>query len=386
MNANTKNLIAANFSDSNTKTLEFVKLSDTVHSWLVMLNRVIDMCNVVEPTALVSEGDLTSVNAPTYEKLFGFMTSADKRNLDIVMRGISSNEAGDGIDASISNLTVRNSSKTASSPDISGSSSVLNVKDVSDDVQCVNAGRNITINIIPSSSITYYAEKIVSVLAATDITIEYSGRFEFVNDATYPNVGYSAISTPRNTILLEKQLLVYKITFVHGIALVEIVQNTQLVDNYLAPSASKMDSVQNAVEVYSASLSACELVSAEMSAEGRPAGTKTMYVDRSGNVSFNSSASDVLSISTSLALNADGMWRSMSASCSVMLDGAHVSTESKILSGGDGTESSTVYLGVVGGQNVSTIVRIVYVLNLAAAKLDISSISILRGGIRTYDE
>ena len=386
MNANTKNLIAANFSDSNTKTLEFVKLSDTVHSWLVMLNRVIDMCNVVEPEAVVSEGDLTSANAPTYEKLFGFMTSADKRNLDVVMRGISSDEDGTGINASVSSLSVRNSSKKASFPDISGSSSVLYVRQSSDDVQCVNAGRNISISIIPSGSQTYYAEKIVSVLASADITIQYEGNFEFVNNATYPNVGYSAISTPRNTILLENQLLVYKITFVHGIALVEIIQNTQLADNYLAPSASKMDSVQNAVEVYSAPLSACELVSAEMSVEGRSAGTKTMYVDRNGNVSFNSSASDVLSISTSLVLNAAGMWQSMSASCSVMVDGTHVSTESKVLSDGDGTESSTVYLGVAGGQNVSIIVRIVYVLNLAAAKLDVSSISILRGGIRTYDE
>ena len=46
MNEQTKSLIEERIS--NSRTLESIKISDTVHSWLTTLNRVVDICNIVD--------------------------------------------------------------------------------------------------------------------------------------------------------------------------------------------------------------------------------------------------------------------------------------------------------------------------------------------------
>ena len=392
MNSTTKKLIQENITDSDKKTLEFVKISDTVHSWLIMLNRVIDMCNIVDPADPSYDSPATAVSADAakLEKLFGFMTSADKWNLDVVMRGIKS-DGNNGIDVTASTLTAARTQKTALNPltsvDNAGVGTVT-VDSRSNDVQCVNANGEITISIIPKTDLSYYAEKIVSIKANEDISITYSGTFEFVNDATYPNVGYSAIGTARRTVLLKNSILVYKIIFVHGMAFAEIVHNSQLAENYLAPSKSSKsyDAASNGIEVFNVPYSGCKDITENMSEADRTAGAKTLYIKTDGGVSVNRSNADALSVTTVLETNASGAWEQLSAEFAIVVNGTYMQTNRAVLAESNGGEVMTAYLHTVDPTSPSAFVRIDYALNLYAAKFHVSGISLLRGGIDTYDE
>ena len=87
--------------------------------------------------------------------------------------------------------------------------------------------------------------------------VSYAGNdFSFVNNSIYPNVEWSEIGSPKSTLLLAGTFIVYRATFIHARVLLEIVENTQIIDNYKAASAKFADTSLNGQLVFDANASA----------------------------------------------------------------------------------------------------------------------------------
>jgi len=309
MNENTNALVQSKMSDS--KMIEQIKITDTVHSWLSMLNRVIDVCNVVE----YPESDPNKVR---YENLFGFMPSEDKLWLDGARPGITPVDGG-GIDVSARNVTadryLTNSSFTTIDLPNNTAKGTVYVNLDSLDAQAIDANSSliIVINAEASQHSKTFAQKLVSVYAMRDITIEYSGNgFGFVNNSVWPNIGYSAIGTPRKTTLLEGMLIVYRFTFIHSRVLVEVVENTQLIENYKTPSENAKDASIYGEELFKASSDA--LMSASDYISGYEGGSISVFINSDGTYSTRRNSKTKCILNFSIEGNSNGQWNSVGVS------------------------------------------------------------------------
>lgn len=331
MNEQTKSLIESKMS--NARTLEPIKISDTVHSWLNMLNRVVDVSNIVD----YPDPDPETAR---YQNLFGFMTSEDKLYLDGVKTGIFPRQKFSGIDIGAAEISAVNSVRKAvhmtSDEAAAGSSGGVDVNRDSADVQCIDAMSDLQISITAYPDSAYYAEKLVSVKAEEDVQIEYSGNgFSFVNNAIYPNVVYSAIGTPRKTLLLKGNFIVYRMVFIHSRVLVEIVENTQIIDNYKARSASGAIYGTDSEEVWRASARSLDILSTEIS--GSATGSKTLWIGTDGTVGTEPSGAGICSIAAETADVQNGGWSGMHISCSRLSEGETVFSGEADVQSGSGT-------------------------------------------------
>ena len=375
MNEQTKSLIEERIS--NSRTLESIKISDTVHSWLTTLNRVVDICNIV---------DYPDDNPETasYENVLGFMTSIDKLYLDGVKTGISPLPAMDGIDADIRELNTFTAMKKSTLRTVDSSlaenSGRVKVNRDSIDVQCIDAYSDVIIEVVAWPHSEYYCEKLVSIKAEEDIQIEYAGNnFTFVNNSIYPNVEYSAIGTPRRTILLKGNSIVYRMTFIHSRVLMEVVENTQLLDNYKAPSASRIDPETNGLETFRASETACGSLSG-YATHRNGVWQQRLYVTADNGVSEMAGADAVVAFETLVTADPNGTWNRVRLRCEPFIDGTASAAEYVDLESG----THLVELDTIARD---AIVRVEYYLNHLEMKLDVISLTVIaRDAGRTYDE
>lgn len=395
MNENTSDVItsvirAAALNDSNIRTLESIKISDTVQSWLTMLNTVIAMCNIVEHPQ-------SDPKKCVYENLFGFMSSDDKLYLDRIREGIVPEILADGetvaVNAVISSLKTRNITKMVDAFEVppenqAGHSGTVYVNEDSIDVQCIDASRDIEIILTSSTSSRYYAEKLVSIKADSNLCVEYNGTgdFAFVNNSIYPNVVYSAINTPRKTLLLAGHSLVYKFIFIHSKILIEVVENTQLIDNYLAQSEKSFNREMNGVEAFRASSPLCEALAAA-AAERNEEGTavqKTLWI------TGIDSMSETLPEDGSAVARFQTVFEYRSSEASP-LDRARLRCEAVL----DGTRRTAQYKDLEDGTNSiefesddhTAIVQVEYYLNMLEARFILINLAVfVRDNGRMYDE
>ena len=403
MDDKTSNLISGGSTATDVVTLEPVKISSTVHSWLKLLNKVVDVCNIVDfPVAHPSEA--------LYPNLFGFMTSEDKLFLDSLKGGLIPQTVqlpgtrpyswqvpnaeeysfgGLNIDAVLVNCI--NAERKAvhrvveASTDPSAVSTITINRD-SPDVQCIDAKGNIMLAF--SSDVDdcgYYAEKTVSILnkkasTSTDngsILVEYTGNnVSFVNNAVYPNIVYSPIGTQKYTMLLQKTFIVYRMTFIHGRILVTVVENTQLVDNYLARSASDapFDSIGEA--------SATQTAAVESALNGNRAASRTFWFNANGDVTDSKQGVSEYALEITVADNPSVGWSRFTVKGYIVdpSTGDALPTASVRLSDGYGTAELWDADSVSG-------LKLVYQLNLPARNIAIHSLERLEARTgRIYDE
>ena len=370
MNEQTQNLLRERMAGA--KTLEPINISNTVHSWLNMLNRVIDICSVVDYPLPPDKAK--------YANLFGFMTSEDKYYLDGLKTGITPLPNFKGIDISAAGIeSVRSFSKAvhrtvdSSIPD---NSATVKVERASADVTCVDAFSNVFIEAIAYPDPTYYAVKTVSVKAEEDIQIEYAGSgFTFVNNSVYPNIGYSEIGTQRRTLLLKGNFIVYRLTFIHSRVMIEVAENTQLLDNYLAPSANAADPSLNGTVEFYAKRSALAAAS-ELAAQGSPA-----WFNADGTVSDEMDGERAaLGIETEIDDTAGASWGSVTMGCTAVIGGQSIRCPDAEIE--DGRRIAQFW-----AEDGSACVKIEYSLNSAARRLSFIGATVVKTSSgRTYDE
>lgn len=374
MNEQTKHLIEERMSSS--RLLESIKISDTVHSWLNMLNRVIDVCNVVD---YPNDDPATT----KYANVFGFMESTDKLYLDGVKAGIFPTEDLQAIDVDARNLHSRHFSRFAVHSTLDSTSSsttatvVVNKNAV--DIQCIDARSNILLELTASPDPAYYSEKLVSICAKKDVHIEYSGNnFRFVNNSIYPNVEYSSIGTPKKTLLLTGSFILYRIIFIHSLILLEVVDNNQLVDNYKAASAKAADPSFNGELEFDASAEMLGRLTTKIN-EGE---YSSFYMNSDGVVGTTYSAARCKAEFSLIATENDkAQWSAISIVCRPQgSNGSLLNSSAVELQNGR-------HIAQCWSSDRTKVVKIDYALNMDAKSISILgfSVVVMNSG-RTYDE
>ena len=461
MNEQTKSLIEGQLASY--RLLEPIKISDTVHSWLNMLNRVVDVCNIVG----YPEEDET---IRTYSNLFGFMTSVDKLYLDGIKNGIFPEEPVESISVEVSvasanpnedktalfNSLIReekystlsyenlengrkrirgrsdlvrtfvralgielnwneisDSSETdihwtpfvdvdarnvnvtnhatkkarviAVNRSIAGNSGTITVNVDSKDIQCINAKSDVTLQFIASTDDSFYCEKLISIKAEEEVRVFYTSNttgggyeWKFVNNSIYPNVEWSNEGVATGSLLLKNTFIVYKATFIHSRILLEVVENSQLVDNYKAASAKHDNLSFNGSLVYDADSRALKTLTEMVNGDLE---NRTVYVYSSGVIS---SVADLARCVSSFELNCttgeNAKWTSVSLRCRPVSSEAFL--ESNVMELQDGR-----HLAQLWTVDRSMVVKVDY-----AVSKDLRTISILGFSVismnsgRTYDE
>lgn len=405
MDTKTTNLVTKQIS--NERVLDSIKVTDTVHSWLNMLNRVVDICNIVD----YPEEDRYK---RTYSNLFGFMTSADKKYLDGIKIGIiptwntippeTFDEYGNRIvnpenlhvDASIRKLNVQHSvSKQAKAITINESNAesvgsiVINPDSM--DVQCIDAYSNVQLEFAADSSdasngFLYYAEKLISIKAKNDIHITYSANdaVKFVNNSIYPNVEWEN-AIPVGTFLLKGTFIVYKATFIHNRILLSVVENSQLLDNYKAASARHPNYHVNGDVVYDADISALRTLNGMLMLHNVDVNSTALYIARNGTISSTAPASeDALDYISSFKFNfivgSDAKWESASIECRPVKDGRFLNSSASLLQ--DGRHMIELW-----SDSKEMVVKIEYVLNMFSKTMSVFGFTVFEMNVgRTYDE
>ena len=354
------------------RMLEPINISNTVHSWLAMLNRVIDICSVVDYPKPPEEAK--------YANLFGFMTSEDKHYLDGVKTGIFPREGFSGIDISAAGIETVNAVSKAVHRTVDSSipdnSATVKVNQEAPDVQCIDAYTPVFLTAVAWPDPEYYAVKTVSIKAEEDIQIEYAGSgFSFVNNAIYPNIEYSEIGTRRRTILLKGNFIVYRLTFLHSRVLIEVVENTQLLDNYLSPSAKAANPSLNGTVEFTAQRSALAAAS-ELLVSGSPA-----WFNSDGTVSDEMDGTRAaLGIEAVLDDTAGTAWGSVTVGCTAVSGGESVRCPDAEIE--DGRRIAQFW-----SEDGKTCIKIEYSLNSAARRLSLIGASVIKTKSgRTYDE
>lgn len=375
MNEQTRALIEDKLTSA--RMLEPIKISDTVHSWLNMLNRIIDVCNIVEHPAVAP-------NDPTYSNVFGFMESTDKKYLDGVKWGVFPDYDTQEVDMDVREIDARNvvmkAVHTTSDASIPTSTGEVKVTKDSPDVQCVDARSDVLITLAANPDPAWFAQKLISVKALQEMHVSYAGNdFSFVNNSIYPNVEWSDIGSPKSTLLLAGTFIVYRATFIHARVLLEIVENTQIIDNYKAASAKFADTSLNGQLVFDANASA--LSSATQMINEDPYSGRTLFFNQDGVVGTEYVARRCMAAMEIEAVKAeDAKWSSVSLACrakgaSGLLDAESVQLE-------DGRHIVQIW-----SRDRSMVSKIDYALNRSAnimSILGVSTISMNTG--RVYDE
>lgn len=375
MNEQTRALIEDKLTAA--RMLEPIKISDTVHSWLNMLNRIIDVCNVVDHPAVAP-------NDPTYSNVFGFMESTDKKYLDGVKWGVFPDYDAEEVDMNVREISadsvVKKAVFTTSDASISTSTGEVKVTKNSPDVQCIDARSDVLITLAASPDPSWFSEKLISIKALQEMHVSYAGNdFSFVNNSIYPNVEWSDIGSPKSTLLLPGTFIVYRATFIHSRILLEIVENTQIIDNYKAASAKAADSSLNGDLVYDASPATLSLLTQMINEE--PDTERILYLNQDGVVGIEydeNRCAAALKVKAEIASNAE--WSSVVLSCQAM--GASGLLEAASTQLQDGRHVVQIW------SNDRTMVsKIDYALNKSANLISIlgaSTISMKSG--RVYDE
>ncbi len=373
MNVQTRTLLESKLTSS--RLIEPIKLADTVHSWLNMLNRVIDVCNVVEYPNPDKE-------TATYSNVFGFMESTDKLYLDGTKWGIFPADDEEAIDIDVRNLHSRHFSREAKfttvDPSVPDSTGEIVVDRTSIDVQCVDAKADVLLTLVASPDPTWHAEKLVSIKALQDVYVEYSGNdFSFVNNSIYPNVEWSSIGTPKKTLLLSGTFIVYRATFIHSRVLLEVVENTQLVDNYKAASAKAADSSLNGTLEFDANAEMLGNLTRAVNEDPN----RVLYMNYDGVVGTTFEAGRCRATFELNAVESDtAQWESVTLTCRPYSSDALL--ESNLIVLQDGRHVVQCW-----SNDRMKVVKVDYALNMAARAITIlgfSTIAMKSG--RTYDE
>ena len=373
MNEQTKSLIEERMSSS--RLLESIKISDTVHSWLNMLNRVVDICNIVD----YPNDDPTTA---TYANVLGFMQATDKLYLDGVKAGVFPTADLEAIDIDVRKLHSKYFSRTALystlDPALSSTNATITVDTRAVDIQCIDAKSNVLMELIASPDPTYYSEKLVSIKALEDVHIEYSGNdFSFVNNSIYPNVEWSTIGTPKKTLLLAGSFIVYRLVFIHSRILLEVVENTQLIDNYKAASAKAADSSLNGNLEFDAS---AEMLGnfTRMANEGT---YDSLYLNADGVVSPVYDASRCAAEFSMNATEDDkAQWSAVEIACRPQ--GSNALLESSFVQLQNGRHVVQCW-----SSDRTKVVKIDYALNMSAKSISVLGFSVVAmNSGRTYDE
>lgn len=374
MNNSTKQLLREKIDDA--RMLEPIKISDTVHSWLNMLNRVVDLCNIVaypEPDRAVA----------TYANVFGFMEAADKLYLDEVKWGILPADDEQAVDIDARKVFSFNAIKKAAYSTVDASlannNGTITVDKKAIDVQCIDARSDILLKLIANPDSSWCAEKLVSIKALEDVHIEYTGNnFSFVNNSIYPNVEWSSIGTPKKTLLLAGTMIVYRATFIHSRILLEVVENTQLLDNYKATSAKHADPSFNGAVVFDANSSTLASLS-EMANIGENG--RILYVNRDGivgDVMETERCKATFKLSTTDS--PDAKWESVVLECRPMgTNGLLVGSAAELQNGRHIVQLWT--------NDRTMVVKVDYALNMAAKSISILGFTVVEMNAgRIYDE
>lgn len=364
--------------------LEPIGINDTVHSWLNMLNRVVAICNIVDHPS----DDLAN---RTPANIFGFMTSTDKLYLDGIKYGIHPNGVvpfdvdttqDNFVDADVRRIKSYNAIKKATNRAVNASSSSSNgtvtVKYDSIDVQCIDASSNVLLSLIAYPDSTWYSEKLVSINAVNTVHVQYSGNdFSFVNNSIYPNVEWSSAGTPVSTLLLAGTFIVYRLTFIHSKILVEVVENTQIIDNYKAASAKAADSSLNGELAYDASASTLNSLTELANRKN----VQTLYLNKDGVVGTSFVASRCASsFEMNAVVGSNAQWTSFQLKCRPNSGSALV--ESPAIQLQEGRHMVQMWTN-----DRSMVVKIDYALNKGAKMVSILGFSVIKmySG-RVYDE
>ena len=232
-----------------TPNVSGVKFSDTVQKWITTLNTLVSYANIVK-----NNEDHENDELPEYN--FGYMSVADKNYLDylkehIVKKDTTTSLLADNI--AVSKFDVSNVRKRVKSITFSTANGTIELNKDEDDIviATVSGGTvNIDFNAGTDDNVNKtYVEKILYIKSEENTIISYVGNnWHFVNNGVQPNVhtdrvtslignedGTSHYITEYNTndtILLAGNSLLLKFIFIDNIALVEVLDNTQLVSNY----------------------------------------------------------------------------------------------------------------------------------------------------------
>ena len=236
------------------KEISKVLFNDTVQKWIVRLNQIIDILNVVE-----NNTEHPNDTNPFYK--FGFMSVSDKNYLDFLHNHIK-----DGIPDVISPAYNNNFNVFSSLVDTTelkykksnrfiefhtvGTASTnteISINHDSNDVIEIEASTEITLDFNSGSNVAskpMYSEKIVYVRAIENIIVNYESDndWHFVNNGIHPNVGIMPIPSTEDpeevkkydesTFLNAGNSLVLKFIFIGNRTLISVIDNTQLVENY----------------------------------------------------------------------------------------------------------------------------------------------------------
>lgn len=365
------------------RLLEPIKISDTVHSWLNMLNRIVDICSIVGHP----EEDKT---LRRYSNVFGFMTSEDKLYLDGVKWGLypkikdEDDNPIQAVDIEARKFNIlHSSSKTAkvftSDASISTSSGRIPVNQDSVDVQCINARSDVLMELTANPDSNWYSEKLISIKALEEVRIQYSGNdFSFVNNSIYPNVEWSENGVPQSTLLLKGTFIVYRATFIHSRILLEIVENTQIIDNYKAASAKHDNLSFNGDIAFDADAKVLDTLTKMANGEAE---SKTFYLHHDGVVS---SVADMQRCAATFEMNyvmgENAQWDSVTLRCRPVDSNAFLESDSMELQNGR-------HLVQMWTKDRTMVVKVDYAVNMMARTISILGFSVIAmNSGRTYDE
>ncbi len=256
-----------------TPNVSGVKFSDTVQKWITTLNTLVSYANIVKNNKGHENDEIPEYN-------FGYMSVADKNYLDylkehIVKKDTTTSLLADSI--AVSKFDVSNVRKRVKCITFSNIGGTIELNKDDDDIVIatvsggtvnidfnagtddnVNDNVNVNVNVNDDEdkdkdANKTYVEKILYIKSAEksaeNTIIHYVGNtWRFVNNGVQPNVhtdratslignedGTSHYITKYNTndtILLAGNSLLLKFIFIDNIALVEVLDNTQLVSNY----------------------------------------------------------------------------------------------------------------------------------------------------------
>lgn len=233
-----------------TPNVSGVKFSDTVQKWITTLNTLVSYANIVK-----NNKDHENDEIPEYN--FGYMSVADKNYLDylkehIVKKDTTTSLLADSI--AVSKFDVSNVRKRVNCITLSNNDTIVLNKDDDDIVIATVSGGTVNIDFNSGSNDNAnktYVEKILYIQSVENTIIQYVGpdnNWRFVNNGVQPNVYTDRVTSlignedgtshyitkykTNNTILLAGNGLLLKFIFIDNIALVEVLDNTQLVSNY----------------------------------------------------------------------------------------------------------------------------------------------------------
>ena len=159
----------------------------------------------------------------------------------------------------------------------------------------------------------------------------------------------------------------------------EVVENTQLLDNYKAPSASRIDPETNGLETFRASETACGSLSG-YATHRNGVWQQRLYVTAANGVSEMAGEDAVVAFETLVTADPNGTWNRVQLRCEPFIDGTASAAEYADL------ESGT-HLVELDTTARDAIVRVEYYLNHLEMKLDVISLTVIaRDAGRTYDE